>query len=244
MMQFKSRIPLLFKDSFIRQASRRISNQFELNGLRFKLSPSFKQSFRFNSTNASKPVVKPKGIKGLMQVYGYSALVVYIGLSCIDLPLSFLLVHSLGEEKISVYINKVKQLFGYGKEEAELINDVRERIKKREEDQVNGQTEQLKLWERLKQSTLLTELLIAYGIHKSLIVLRVPITAAVTPSMSKILSRYGIDFKRKSNKMFQTMSQDAKIRYKNNDPNNFIKTGTSVPKQDKTKGQKWFNGLM
>ena len=116
------------------------------------------QTIRLNCT-APMNNAKPKGLKALMQVYGYSALAVYLTISFIDLPLSFLMVHSVGEEKIQVYLNKAKQLVGYGKAETDLIEDVRKRIEQREQDKLNDTTSSM--WETLRQSTLLTELIIS-----------------------------------------------------------------------------------
>lgn len=197
---------------------------------------------RLNSTQAAP---KPKGIKGLMQLYGYSALGVYLALTALDLPLCFLMVHSLGEEKIKVYLNKVKLAFGYGIPEEDLIKQVRERLLLKEEREKSGALNDLSWWENFKQSTLLAEFLIAYGIHKSLIVIRLPLTAAITPATVKILQKWG--FKIGNPKMLKTLAHDAKIRYKSGKPTDFIKSSNADPtfaKQKHTKGQKWFNGMM
>jgi hypothetical protein len=42
-----------------------------------------------------------------------------------------------------------------------------------------------------------TELALAYAIHKSLIFIRVPITAAVTPKVVKTLRKWGFDIGKK-----------------------------------------------
>lgn len=199
-------------------------------------------SCRFNSTQTS---AKPKGIKGLIQLYGYSALGVYLALTALDLPLCFLMVHSLGEEKIKVYINSAKRVFGYGMEEEELIKQVREKLERDEQRKLSGELDQLSWWEQLKQSTLLAEFLIAYGIHKSLIVIRLPLTAAITPASVRILQKWGFNIG--NPQMLKTLAQDAKIRYKSGKAGDFIKPSKADPKiakQKYSKGQKWFNGLM
>lgn len=189
----------------------------------------------------SRQVQKPKNMKELMSMYGYSALGVYLGLSLIDLPLCFLMVHSLGEETISVYLNRVKLVFGFGKSEEEVITDVRERIARKEEED-KTQVKQ-SWWQEFKQSTLLAEFLIAYGIHKSLIFIRLPITAAITPPTVKLLQKWGFNI---GPQMFKTMSKSSNIRYKSGNPNDFIKptSGNQPPRDPHTKGQKWFNGMM
>ena len=200
---------------------------------------------------------EPHGIKGLMAKYGYSALIVYILLTCIDLPLCFLGVHSLGEEKIKIYLNRGKQLIGMGDpDESKVIEDVRKKQAHREAVQAEnagnvGDASRKTFnerWQEMKDSTLLAELLIAYGIHKSLIIVRVPLTAVLTPSFVKLLKRFGIDLMKKQKKVFQTMASGAKIRYKGNKPSDFIKndgTALDITKRNpRTKGQKWFDGLM
>ncbi|QLQ79831.1 hypothetical protein HG537_0C04800 [Torulaspora globosa] len=195
--------------------------------------------------NSTQTITKPKGIKGLMQLYGYSALGVYLALTALDLPLCFLMVHSLGEERIKVYLNKVKNAFGFGIAEEDVTKQVREQLALKEERERTGKNYELSWWERFKQSTLLAEFLIAYGIHKSLIVVRLPLTAAITPATVRILQKWGFNIG--NPKMLKTLAQDAKIRYKSGKPNDFIKTNNADPafaKQKPTKGQKWFNGLM
>lgn len=189
------------------------------------------------------PVKEKPSLKKLMQTYGYSALAVYLGISMIDLPLCFFAVHSLGEERMKVYINRVKRMFGYGKEEQELIAEVRDKIAHKEQKKLSGEEVQnASWWERFKESTLLTEFVIAYGLHKSLIIIRVPLTAAITPATVKALQKWGFNIS-KFNKSFKTTGESAKIRYKSGDPNDFIK-GAQLPKQKPTKGQKWFDGMM
>lgn len=205
-----------------------------------------KRSWNINSRRflGNNPAAKKStGLKALMQTYGYSALAVYLGLSMIDLPICFFMVHSLGEETIKVYINKAKQLVGYGKDEQQLIKEIRQKIAVEEQDKLsNAGRREVSLWQRFKESTLLTEFLIAYGIHKSLIVIRLPITAAITPATIKIFQKWGFNLNR-FNRSFKTMGDSAKLRNKSGDPNDFIKAN-QIPKQKPTKGQKWFDGLM
>lgn len=194
---------------------------------------------RFNSSQA---VPKPNSMKWLMQTYGYSALGVYLALTALDLPLCFLMVHSLGEERIKVYMNRTKKLFGYGTDEEDVIKQVRDKIARKEQKELNGEYEEVSWWENFKESTLLAEFLIAYGIHKSLIVVRLPLTAAITPATVRILQKWGFNIG--NGKMLKTLAQDAKQRFKTGNPNDFIKTGPQNLKKKVTKGQKWFNGLM
>lgn len=124
--------------------------------------------------NAAKPV--EKGIKALMKKYGYAALGVYIGLSIIDLPICYLFVASVGDEKIKEWQKNVKEYFGFGKKQPET-----------EETETPIEAEGFSD----KYGSFLTTFAIAYGVHKSLIFIRLPITAAVTPSVIRILRGWG-----------------------------------------------------
>lgn len=145
--------------------------------------------FRFQSTRAAKP----QGIKALMKEYGYPALAVYLGLSCIDLPICYVLVHSMGQEKIEVYENKVKQTFGYGISDEELkkkqeINKIQQDIESQGETTSENSGSMVRY---ILSQFSWTEFAIAYGIHKSLIFIRLPITAAITPGIVKLLRGWG-----------------------------------------------------
>ncbi|KAI5957461.1 NAT2 [Candida theae] len=163
------------------------------------LRSSFK-SMRFNSStthNVPPPKgKKPQGIKALMKEYGYPALAVYLGLSMIDLPICYVLVHSMGQEKIQYYENKVKQTFGYGVSDAELKHqqEVQKIEARMDEDdnaiEQNGNGDQSVIQFVLSQFSW-TEFAIAYGLHKSLIFIRLPITAAITPGIVKLLRGWG-----------------------------------------------------
>lgn len=131
------------------------------------------QQARPNSTAAPKP----KGIKGLMAEYGYTALGVYFGLSLVDYPFCFLAVHQLGPERMARYQNSAKQVFGYGVPD-EDFHDVY--MASHSEDDKQGYYKQL-----------LAEGLVAYGVHKLLVVVRLPATAAILPWVVKTLRGWG-----------------------------------------------------
>lgn len=157
---------------------------------------------RFNST---KPPKKSTGLKALMKEYGYSAFAVYMGLTAIDLPLCYLLVHSMGREEIEHYENEVKQWFGFGVSAEELdkkqqIKRIEEEIETEHEPEVANDS----VWGLISQHFSWTEFALAYGIHKSLIFIRVPLCAAITPGIVKLLRRWG--FKIGTDKLAKTAS--------------------------------------
>ncbi|CUM65584.1 uncharacterized protein PRCAT00003231001 [Priceomyces carsonii] len=150
---------------------------------------------RLQTTKATKPEgKKATGIKALVKEYGYSALGVYLALTAIDLPIFYILVHSMGKDEIEYYENRVKQTFGYGVSDEELkkrqeINKIHEEISAKNEPEI--QEKNPSLLHRILQSFSWTEFAIAYGIHKSFIFIRLPITAAITPSIVKSLRGMG-----------------------------------------------------
>lgn len=140
---------------------------------------------RFNSTvlKQAKPPKPPTGIKKLIQQYGYSALGIYMGLSLLDLPICFLVVHSAGEDKIRELQDKFLIFIGY-KKEVPVSTDPSQPVAVDE----NGEVVEIE-----KSSTLVTEFALAYAIHKSLIFIRLPITAAITPWAVKQLRSWGFN---------------------------------------------------
>ncbi|GAV30354.1 hypothetical protein PMKS-003865 [Pichia membranifaciens] len=124
------------------------------------------------STSRQTPPAPPTGIKKLIQQYGYSALGVYLGLSLIDLPICFIVVHSAGEDQIRDFQDRFLTWIGY---------------KKTKDPQADSETAE----PEEKSSTWMTEFALAYAIHKSLIFIRLPITAAITPWVVGRLQKMG-----------------------------------------------------
>ena len=211
-------------------------------------------SLRYQSTQVQNKQLK--GVKKLISLYGYSALIVYIGITFISLPGCYFTVHSLGEERISIFLNKMKQIFGYGEIDDDTVRlKVKERQMKRlearnnyvadeereqlKENRVNGTSRSMSVkwrlrWEAIKTSPILTELILAYGLHKSLIFVRIPLTAAITPTLARYLPRKVVSqsFNKATTTKITAMNRSSSIV---NDP--------IYPKQKKTGFQKWFNGL-
>lgn len=154
----------------------------------------FPRMVRLQST---VPAPKEKGIKALVKEYGYSALGVYFLLSMLDLPICYAIVHSAGKEQIQVYENKVKQYFGFGKTDEELqrIQEIQKIEEQHEKEAgiVSSKDEGMFSWFSW------TEFAIAYGIHKSVFIfVRVPLTAAITPSIVKMLRGWGFQIGKKT----------------------------------------------
>jgi hypothetical protein len=202
-----------------------INKMYRSNGMRF-------QSTRASSgsQNGSQQKKKKSGIKALIQEYGYSALGVYLLLSALDFPLCFVVVHSYGVDKVkevqTEVMNYLKKATGFGEQK---------QVKKTDEnmDSIEPEEEEsTSFWD----SPLFTEALVAYALHKSFIFIRVPVTAAVTPSVVKQLRAWGFNVGKQK---LTTIAQQAKAKTtqavvdKTQAAANSPKFGTSASKRQK-----------
>lgn len=180
------------------------------------------------------PPKKATGMKALIKEYGYSALGVYLFLTAIDLPICYVLVHSMGRDQIEQYENKVKQYFGFGKSDEELakiqeINRIDEELESQGSEEP---PESQGMFSYILSQFSWTEFAIAYGIHKSFIVIRLPITAAITPSIVKILRGWGFKIGTDKLATTATLAKNSIKDFSASSP----KFGTKV-----TKRNKWFS---
>lgn len=167
------------------------------------------RSIRFNS---SSPKPNPTGqlgspepplslsqrLKKLSREYGWSALGVYLLLSALDFPFCFLAVRTLGTERIAHWEHVVVEGFWslvhlvmpdagkQSKAAAEAVAEEGTATWTQEVDEADARNkgEGASIW---------TQLALAYAIHKSFIFIRVPLTAAVTPKVVKVLRSWGWD---------------------------------------------------
>ncbi|KAK8202802.1 hypothetical protein IWZ01DRAFT_486683 [Phyllosticta capitalensis] len=167
---------------------------------------------RLNPTpNLGSPKPSPsfsQRMRKLSREYGWVALGVYLGLSVLDFPFCFLAVRMLGTDRIGRWEHAVVQGFwdlvhvafpdlhkGQNKAEEVLTPTEAGPVKDGALDHVDGAKSNTG-----EQATIWTQLALAYAIHKSFIFLRVPLTAAVTPKVVKILRRWGWDTGKKKPK--------------------------------------------
>ncbi|KAL2131828.1 hypothetical protein VTI74DRAFT_4572 [Chaetomium olivicolor] len=141
-------------------------------------------------------------LKKLSREYGWTAVGVYLALSVLDFPFCFLLVRTVGTEKIAhledIVVSYAQMMIPEGIQT--WWHEYRHTIKSAKREQT-GETGDFELighgveeaTQRSKQegASLATQLALAYAIHKSLIFLRVPLTAAVTPKVVKVLRGWG-----------------------------------------------------
>ncbi|KAI7777175.1 hypothetical protein LA080_003907 [Diaporthe eres] len=143
-------------------------------------------------------------LRKLSREYGWAALGVYLGLSVLDFPFCFLLVRMVGTDRIAEVERWV--MAGVKKVVPESVkerwHEYRAAFKDAEREElgdnhVSEDVEKVgwgveKAQERhTEEASLATQLALAYAIHKSFIFIRVPLTAAVTPKVVKVLRGWG-----------------------------------------------------
>ncbi|KAJ5426635.1 hypothetical protein N7465_001705 [Penicillium sp. CMV-2018d] len=135
---------------------------------------------------ASEKASLSQRLKKLSREYGWAALGVYLGLSALDFPFCFAAVRLLGVERIGYYEHVV---IGFVKDK---LKTVWPQTESPEAEDGQGQLAQAEERNQ-EEASIWTQLVFAYAIHKSFIFIRVPLTAAVTPKVVKILRRWGWD---------------------------------------------------
>ncbi|KAF5532756.1 n-acetyltransferase NAT2 [Fusarium mexicanum] len=177
-----------------------------------------RRGFRFTTKRKTnkKPTVgeaeEPKGLtaklKKLTKEYGWVTVGVYLGLTVLDFPFCFLFVRMVGADKIGEVehrvMSSIKQMIpdtvreawhtywqSFKKVEARAIGD----------DDISDKME-MATWgvekaEERNRTDATTQLALAYAIHKSFIFIRVPLTAALTPKVVKILRSWGYQIGKK-----------------------------------------------
>lgn len=180
-------------------------------GLRSVQLPKQRTNRRFNSGSSSNASEASKEggsvsqrLRKLSREYGWAALGVYLTLSALDFPICFAAVRLLGPERIGHYehvvVQSVKNTFSSiwpqtkteGEEEASLVQT---EARKYEEASRFCSSKHLLIISShgiLAPLGIWTQLALAYAIHKSVFIfVRVPLTAAVTPKVVKVLRSWG-----------------------------------------------------
>lgn len=147
---------------------------------------------------------------------------VYFALSALDFPFCYLLVRTLGTDRIGewehVVVSGVKQFIPESIKQT--WHNWRASMKKTAHETPGGDQLEKPVemvgWgveeadERYKRdASLATQLALAYAIHKSFIFIRVPIAAAVTPKVVKILRGWGWDIGKRTTKEAKALKRAA-----------------------------------
>ncbi|KAL8717584.1 MAG: hypothetical protein Q9225_005186 [Loekoesia sp. 1 TL-2023] len=177
-----------------------------------------------NLGSPEPPLSLSQRLRKLSREYGWSALGVYLLLTALDFPLCFLAVRWVGTETIghweSVIVDqfwKFFHLLPFGSRSGPQAVEVEGTGVKVEEGRVidpntneveaPGYDHGLKEAEernRSEDASIWTQLALAYAIHKSFIFIRVPLTAAVTPKVVKVLRGWGWDIGKRRPKTVKT----------------------------------------
>ncbi|CAK7235315.1 DUF1279 super [Sporothrix curviconia] len=151
---------------------------------------------------AAEPLSLNQRIKKLSREYGWTAVGVYFGLSLLDFPFCFLLVRTLGTDRVAAaeefVVDHVKAIIPESIKERWRKYRAALKENKRESGDAVVEAQEGDGWgvkeaeERNKhEASLATQLALAYAIHKSFIFVRVPLAAAVTPKVVKVLRSWG-----------------------------------------------------
>ncbi|KAJ5144108.1 uncharacterized protein N7515_002895 [Penicillium bovifimosum] len=151
-----------------------------------RFNSNFSGAGASSKAKAEETLTLSQRLKKLSREYGWAALGVYLGLSALDFPFCFAAVRLLGVERIGYY-------------EHVVVSFVKDSLKsvwpgKMGGGEEDGQGQLAQAEERnQEEASIWTQLVFAYAIHKSFIFIRVPLTAAVTPKVVKILRGWGWD---------------------------------------------------
>ncbi|KAJ4415467.1 DUF1279 super [Gnomoniopsis sp. IMI 355080] len=164
---------------------------------------SWSRRAQSGGAKAEEPLSLSGRLKKLGREYGWSAFGVYMALSVLDFPFCFLLVKwaaaieewvvsnfkRIIPEGVKQQVNEWRAAWRgtYKDIEKEEIGDnhISEGVEK-----VGWGVEEAQQAHKADAS-LATQLALAYAIHKSFIFIRVPLTAAVTPKVVKVLRSWG-----------------------------------------------------
>ncbi|KAK4610383.1 hypothetical protein CLAFUW4_13710 [Fulvia fulva] len=167
--------------------------------------PAFRsgRQARYNSTKTSAeeelgsnaPQSLSERMKAMSRKYGWIVVGIYLGLSVLDFPFCFLAVRWFGTERIANlehaiidgFWSQVEKFAPSLKEKREA----KEAIAAAEEAAREGSDAVMKEAKKEGDASIWTQLLLAYGVHKSLIFFRIPITLAITPKVVKTLRKWG-----------------------------------------------------
>ncbi|KAI0431728.1 hypothetical protein F5Y09DRAFT_183337 [Xylaria sp. FL1042] len=156
-----------------------------------------------SKANAQAPQGLSARLKKLSREYGWAAVGVYLGLSVLDFPFCFLLVRIVGTERIGDLehwvVSHASRIIPesirnrWNEYRAALKEATQGRSSDDAQAEVSGWGVEQAEERNKAEASLGTQLALAYAIHKSFIFLRVPLTAAVTPKVVKVLRSWGWD---------------------------------------------------
>ncbi|KAI5360253.1 hypothetical protein Slin14017_G098140 [Septoria linicola] len=160
---------------------------------------SSRQTCRNNSSQATegaKPTTLSGRMKEMSRKYGWTVTGIYLGLSVLDFPFCFLAVKWFGTERIAEIEHTIMD--GFWDMAEKVMPSLKDRRLEKEASAAEEAAaaareagDQFAEQAKRKNPSFGTQLLLAYGVHKSLIFFRIPITLAITPKVVKQLRKWG-----------------------------------------------------
>ncbi|PBP18789.1 peptide alpha-N-acetyltransferase [Diplocarpon rosae] len=209
----------ILQDSILLQRLRNSFRSIHISRARLNIKPKPSNvtetsgSAQGKAAAEAEPTSLGGRLKKLGREYGWSALGVYFLLSALDFPFCYLLVMWLGTDRIGhweeVVVTNVKKLIPDSAEK--FWHEWRASMKTAEQEltgndavsegvEMSGWGVEEATENNKKDASLATRLALAYAIHKSFIFVRVPLTAAVTPKVVKMLRGWGWDIGKRTTK--------------------------------------------
>lgn len=164
----------------------------------------------FHSTRAKRAAAEPTTLGGklkrLSREYGWTAVGVYMALTVLDFPFCFLLVRSVGTERIAeiehVVVSNIKKVipesamakwheFRESRKAAKEASHAETAPSPEGAEVVGWGVQEADARTAQEGASLATQLALAYAVHKSFIFVRVPLTAAILPKVVKVLRGWG-----------------------------------------------------
>ncbi|PYI10382.1 peptide alpha-N-acetyltransferase Nat2 [Aspergillus sclerotiicarbonarius CBS 121057] len=187
---FTTKRTLTFQSGAPRSQLKFKSGQFQQAGM-------FRRFFKSSRANNSAQSEQQSGslsqrLRTLSKEYGWSALWVYLILSAVDFPICFAVVRLAGVERIGHYEHVISESVKGALNKVWPASE--DASSEGSDDQAEGKsTEAAQEQANAGEASLWTQLALAYAVHKSLIFIRVPLTAAITPNVVKVLRHWGWD---------------------------------------------------
>ncbi|KAK3360256.1 hypothetical protein B0T25DRAFT_601662 [Lasiosphaeria hispida] len=164
------------------------------------------RAWRAKEAAEQQPTTLGGRLKKLSREYGWAAVGVYAALSVLDFPFCFLLVRTVGTERIAevehVVVSNLEKVVP--ERVQTMWHEYRQGPAEKEVEQIastatNGEGMEAVGWgvqeadarRTSEGASLATQLALAYAIHKSFIFVRVPLAAAILPKVVKVLRGWG-----------------------------------------------------
>lgn len=161
-----------------------ISSRFYTSGKQQQASKISSMASSPEIIQAAKAEPKPSKLKELMRKYGAAGIAVYLGVSCVDLGVTFGVIQLVGLDKVKVLEKGALDIaystgewFGFKRP---LVEN---KLVTANDESSNSEDD---------TPSLASVFILAYGIHKTLLLpVRLGITAAITPAIVRKLHQLG-----------------------------------------------------